>query len=243
MSLNAVSGQKIYIGGQLDDKSTDFVASDFAAQSWVEIDGWSQCGAAGDTSALISTDLINRGRTIKQKGTRNAGQMQNVFAIVPNDAGQIALIAAEGTNKNYAFRVDNNDAATARAETVTISVAAAAVFTNVAHGFAANTELVLSTSAADLPAGLVAGTVFVKTVLSADTFTVSLTAGGAAIETTDAGTGTHTVTTVPAPSKRYFVALVMTAEEAGGEANTVQSLNATVEINSNIVKVGLNPTT
>ena len=243
MSLNAVAGQKIYIGGQLEPETGDMVAGDFTSQTWVEIDGWSQCGAAGDTSALISTDLINRGRTIKQKGTRNAGQMQNVFAIVPNDAGQIALIAAEGTNKNYAFRIDNNDAATARAETVTISVATPGVFTNVAHGFAANTELVLSTSAADLPAGLTAGTVFVKTVLSADTFTVSLTAGGAAIDTSDAGSGTHTVTTVPAPSKRYFVGLVMTAEEAGGEANTVQSLNATIEINSNIVKVDLNPTT
>ncbi len=49
MSLNAVAGQKIYIGGQLDDKSTDFVAADFASQSWTEIDGWTQCGATGDT--------------------------------------------------------------------------------------------------------------------------------------------------------------------------------------------------
>lgn len=163
MSLSAVSGQKIYIGGQLDDQAADFVAADFSSQTWVEIDGWTQVGAIGDTAALISTDLVNRGRTIKQKGTRNAGQMQNVFAIIPEDAGQLALIAAEATNKNYAFRIDNNDAATSPASPV------------------------------------------------------------------------------PQPSKRYFVGLVMTAQEAGGSANTVQGLNATIEINSNIVKVAANP--
>ncbi len=154
MALNPVAGQKFFIGGQLDDKAADFVASDFAAQVWVEVDGWETVGGAGDTAALISTDLVNRGRTIKQKGTKNAGQMQNVFAIVAGDAGQTNMIAASQTNKNYAFKIENNDP----------------------------------------------------------------------------GVGGN-------PSKRYFVGLVMNAEEAGGTANTVQKLNATVEINSNIVKV------
>lgn len=163
MSLSAVAGQKIYIGGQLDDKATDFVASDFTSQTWTLIDGWTQCGAAGDTAQLITSSLINRGRDIKQKGTKNAGSMQNVFAIVPGDAGQTALIAASNTNKNYAFKIENNDAATSPASPV------------------------------------------------------------------------------PQPSKRYFVGLVMTAEEAGGSANTIQNLNSTIEINSNIVKVAHNP--
>jgi hypothetical protein len=163
MALSAVAGQKIYIGGQLEPETGDMVAGDFTSQTWVEIDGWSQCGAAGDTAALITTPLINRNRDTKQKGTRNAGQMQNVFAILPTDAGQIALIAAEKTNKNYAFKIANNDAATSPASPV------------------------------------------------------------------------------PTPSLRYFVGLVMTAEESGGAANTVQSLNATIEINSNIVKVAANP--
>lgn len=163
MSLNAVAGQKIYIGGQLEPETGDMIAGDFSGETWVEIDGWTQCGAVGDTAALITSSLINRGRDIKQKGTKNAGSMQNVFAIIPADAGQLALIAAAGTNKNYAFKIANNDAATSPASPV------------------------------------------------------------------------------PVPSLRYFVALVMTAEESGGEANTVQSLNATIEINSNIVKVAANP--
>lgn len=163
MALNAVAGQKIYIGGQLDDQADDFVAADFTSQTWVLIDGWTQAGSVGDTAQLISTDLINRGRTVKQKGTKNAGSMQNVFAIIEDDEGQIALIAASKTNKNYAFKIEGNDAATSPAS----------------------------------PA--------------------------------------------PKPTTRLFVGLVMSAEEPGGAASTIQNLNATIEINSNIVKVAKNP--
>lgn len=111
MALSPVAGQKFFIGGVLADKNSDFVESDFSGQTWVEVDGWSQAGALGDTAALISTDLINRGRTNKQKGTANAGSMQNVFAIIAGDAGQAALsVAAAPSNKsNYAFRLDGNE--------------------------------------------------------------------------------------------------------------------------------------
>ncbi|MBN9333623.1 MAG: hypothetical protein J0I64_09170, partial [Devosia sp.] len=39
------------------------------------------------------------------------------------------------------------------------------------------------------------------------------------------------------PSIRYFVALVMSASEQWDEANSVMKLNATLEIDSNIVRV------
>ncbi len=39
------------------------------------------------------------------------------------------------------------------------------------------------------------------------------------------------------PSERYFVALVMSAAEAYSEANSVMKLNATLEVDSNIVRV------
>ena len=42
---------------------------------------------------------------MKQKGARNAGSMQNVFAINSSDPGQIALIAAEQTRNNYPFKI------------------------------------------------------------------------------------------------------------------------------------------
>lgn len=163
--LYPVAGSKIFIGGVKATQAADFVAADFSAQTWVEIDGWSTYGAIGDTAQVISTDLINRGRTTKQKGTANAGSMQNVFAVIGGDAGQAALLTAgAGSNKNnYAFKIEFDDAATSP------------------------------------------------------------------------------VSPTPTPSMRYFIGLVTTAQEAGGTANTVQNLNATIEINSNIVKVAANP--
>lgn len=157
MALFPVAGMHIYIGGILSDKSTDFVAADFASQSWTEIDGWTSCGPVGDTGQLITTAVINRGRDVKQKGTANAGQMQNEFAQVgptPDPGQELVRLASVPSNKfNYAIRVDLNDAV-----------------------------------------------------------------GGA-------------------PSKRFFVALVMNFEESGGGANTIRMVKSTFEINSNIVRV------
>lgn len=107
-----VAGAKFYIGGAaMATQADDFDASDFASVSWTEIDGWETMGAVGDTAQIITTSLINRGRDVKQKGTRNAGSMQNQFAVLPTDAGQIALIAAEATRNNYPFKIEFDDAA------------------------------------------------------------------------------------------------------------------------------------
>jgi len=111
MGLLPVADSKIFIGDQTDDKSTDFVAADLDGLTYVEVDGWETMGGVGDTATLITTALINRGRDIKQKGTSNGGSMENQFAIVPGDAGQVALrAAAEGGNKrNYAFKIEFPD--------------------------------------------------------------------------------------------------------------------------------------
>lgn len=155
-TLFPVSGCKIYIGGVKSNQDADFVEADFSAVTWTQIKGWSTSGAFGDTAQVITTSLIDTGRDVKQKGTANSGQMQNVFAFNALDAGQIALLSASSPSdkNNYAFKVELNDA--------------------VASG---------------------------------------------------------------APSKRYFVGLVMSAEEANGAANTIRNLNSNVEINSNIVRV------
>lgn len=106
--LSPVAGAKIYIGGA-KARSSAFVAADFAAEVWTEIKGWEQAGKLGSAGSLISTDLIGEDMTVKQKGVRNNGQMQNVFSVVNGDAGQAALSAAEATNSNYAFKILYND--------------------------------------------------------------------------------------------------------------------------------------
>jgi hypothetical protein len=107
--LFPVAGAKISIGGVLPAEIGDMVASDFASQTWVEIDGWEQAGEYGDAANIISTPLINRGRVVKQKGTRDAGDMENRFAIITGDAGMTAVVAAERTRNAYAFRVVYDD--------------------------------------------------------------------------------------------------------------------------------------
>lgn len=78
------------------------------------------------------------------------------------------------------------------ASTVTISIAAPGVVTWAAHGLSANDTIRFTTTGA-LPTGLAINTTYyVKTVLSANTFTVSATAGGAAITTSGTQSGTQT---------------------------------------------------
>lgn len=110
-TLFPVAGSKIYIGSAaMATTDTDWVASDFTGISWLEIDAWTQMGAFGDAAEAIRTNLINRGRTVKQKGTRDAGSMENVFALSLSDPGQQQVIAADKTNLEWPVRIDFDDA-------------------------------------------------------------------------------------------------------------------------------------
>lgn len=81
---------------------------------------------------------------------------------------------------------------TGRQTDVTISNASPGVVTWNSHGLVANDAIEFATTGT-LPSPLIAGTTYyVKTVLNANTFTLSATAGGAAINTTTAGSGVHT---------------------------------------------------
>lgn len=100
-----VAGSRFYIGGVVADQSADFVEADFNGQSWVEVDGWQQMGDLGEEPNIITTSLINRNRDKAQKGTRQVVTMENRFTIFSTDAGQLACIAAEADDDNYAFKV------------------------------------------------------------------------------------------------------------------------------------------
>ena len=110
MAIYATNGAKLYIGGVLAQKSADFDDLDFAAQTWVEIGETEGLGSVGDTSAEITFDGIASQRTRRLKGTRNAGTMDVVCGIDYDDPGQIALLAAEKTPHDHAFKLVLNDA-------------------------------------------------------------------------------------------------------------------------------------
>ncbi|MCE6960578.1 hypothetical protein LAZ40_16255 [Cereibacter sphaeroides] len=106
----ATNGSKIYIGGVIADPAADVTATTFAAQSWTEIKELESLGTFGDSASEITFEAINQARTKRLKGTRNAGSMDIVCGLDYSDAGQLALIAAEKTISDYAFRVVFNDA-------------------------------------------------------------------------------------------------------------------------------------
>lgn len=236
-TLYPVAGCRYYIGAAVNLPDIDVVEADFASVAWTEVKNYMEAGSLGDAAALITTPLIDRKRDLKQKGTRNAPSRQDNFAATPGDAGQIAILAAEKTEYNYPFRVDLNDTPIPKSTTVTISVATPGVITWTGHGLAANTPVVFTTTGA-LPTGLTAGTTYyVKTVLDANTFTVSATPGGTVINTSSTQSGVHTGTTQPVPSKRFFMGLVTAATEGFGGPNNVRQLQTTVEPNTNTVRV------
>ena len=77
---------------------------------------------------------------------------------------------------------------------VTISNASPAIVTEAAHGLTANKEVFFTTTGA-LPTGLTVDVIYyvVGASITTNTFEVSATSGGSAINTSSAGSGTHTL--------------------------------------------------
>ncbi len=86
---------------------------------------------------------------------------------------------------------------------VTVTQASPAVVTWIDHGLKPNTPVTFVTSGA-LPTGLDIGTrYYVRSVLGVDSFTVSASQGGAAIDTTIAGSGVHRALATPVLPTSY----------------------------------------
>jgi len=115
------------------------------------------------------------------------------YALKPD--GSVAVFAA---TVDRLYLLDNTTfgwrPVTKPANVSSISVGSPAVIT-FTNAFAANDPVVFSTTGA-LPTGLIAGTVYhvAATGLSGSAFSVSTTPGGALINTSGAGSGTHAVT-------------------------------------------------
>lgn len=240
MALQAVAGSKIYIGTRVAQKGTVTLA-DFAGQeaNWVAIGGWTQSGSLGDTQETITQNFIEENRTRMIKGTRAGSSMENTFAPLPNDAGQIRFKAAIEDCSPYAFKVEWGAGCVAQS-IVTISVASPGVITWAGgHGLVVGAPVVFSNQGGALPTGLTAGTVYyvVAAGLTPTTFSVALTPGGSAIATTVAGTGVHTATAQPVGQTDLFYGLAMPGAKQGGEANTPVLRTFAISVDSNIVEV------
>ena len=100
-----------------------------------------------------------------------------------------SIIVSGFSNTSFNGEFTVTSSAVGKSSVVTISFASPGVVTWINHGLIAN-EPVYFTSSQTMPTGLTANTVyFVKTVLDANTFTVSSAVGGAAINTSSTGAG------------------------------------------------------
>ena len=136
--LLATAKTKIFIGPATLYPGRSMTAADFTAvgAGWTRILGTTNLGTAGDKSELITSNQIDSGdgeaRTRKAKGTRNAGSMELVMDLNPDDPGQIALIAAEKSRSTFAFKVEFDDAPQGGTSSTRLFVA---LVTSAAEGF------------------------------------------------------------------------------------------------------------
>lgn len=240
MTIFTTAGSKLYIGAAYSAQiNGDLEEADFSGQTWTEIQPLESFGSLGDTSNPVNFAEVGNARVRKLKGQRDAGDMAVVAGIDYADPGQIAVLAAEKTPYNYAFRIVFADAPPVKSKTATISIAAPGVISWAAHGLAAGTPVKFATTGA-LPTGLTAGTTYYVAAsgLTSDEFSVAATPGGSAITTTGSQSGVHTGSSVPKGSERLFVAKVMSASENLDGADNVMKLNMSLGIDSNIVRVG-----
>lgn len=117
MAINANKNSKLFISPVPVVADTINAMSDGNAitffqgiSDWIEVEELEDLGTAGDTSEAITFTAINNSRVRKLKGPKDAGTQSVVVGRDPLDDGQEALIVAEGTDYNYAFRLVLNDA-------------------------------------------------------------------------------------------------------------------------------------
>jgi hypothetical protein len=118
MAIHRTAGSKFFIGPVTDPDTIEALTDENAVLAFEEISGWVEVeeiedlGELGDTAEEITFTALNNRRVRKMKGPRNAGTMAVVVGRDPLDDGQAALVAAERTDFNYAFKVEYNDART-----------------------------------------------------------------------------------------------------------------------------------
>jgi len=226
MALAKIAGTAIYIGGPIDYQ-TEYEAADFTGQSWTRITQATNIGDLGAEQAMISQAIVDNNTTLYAKGTISFPIMTNTFAPLPGDAGQTNFAQAQKACKPYAFRIVwGSDCE--EISTVAISVATPGVVTWAGHGFANGTPVVFTTTGA-LPTGLTAGVTYYVVDAATDAFSVAATPGGAAIDTTAAGSGTHTATAVPVGETDYIAGYALFGTKTGGDSSAARLWNAPIQ--------------
>lgn len=172
---------------------------DSAASNALKFATVSSVATAGSVSSIggltgaitLGSGLTTSGGTTILADPAMIGEVRQVaFNRVPTN-----FLAADGSTKSRTTFASLYAALVVSA-VVTVTVASPAVMTWTSNSLQNNDPILLSTTGA-LPTGLAAATKYYVKGLSGNTFNLSLTPGGAAINTTGTQSGTHTGTNAP----------------------------------------------
>lgn len=213
MDASPSAGTKLYMGTTALVGLTD---------TYIEVAGIESIPEFGRAyNEVTFTPLAERG-VQKYKGSFNDGSVSVPLAKNLSDAGQAALLAGLATDFDYNFKVEANDKVAPISATVTIAPGTPGVVTHVDHTFVDGTAVKFTTTGT-LPGALVADTTYYVVDADEDEYSVAATKGGAAmaVAASPAGSGTHTVTSVPTNSVIYFKAKVMSFTNNPGNVDAV----------------------
>lgn len=106
------AGCKLFIGtAAVTIPTTGAVdATFFDTVTWEPVGELTDLGELGDSAEEITADIINRGRRVRSKGTKDAGMMNVTALSDSDDTGQEAMIDAEGTDNDWPFKIELTDA-------------------------------------------------------------------------------------------------------------------------------------
>lgn len=119
MAVSKTAGARFYIGpvlnpdtvGAMSEASALTYFEGISGGDWDEVGEIESFGDLGDNSEVATFASVADRRVRKFKTTRDAGTMTIVCGKDELDDGQLAMIAAEKTDFNYAFKLVYNDAA------------------------------------------------------------------------------------------------------------------------------------
>ncbi|MGQ0446148.1 MAG: phage tail protein [Beijerinckiaceae bacterium] len=194
----------------------DQVGIDFAAYGATPQTPWGYLSSYGKQSLgynglfyfAASHFALGSSPSLPQFSIEVRGPLHASAGINANDADPALIIQEFLTNAQYGvlFPAASIDATTLLASpvssTVTITIASPAVITWTAHGLS-NGQAVRFTTTGALPTGLAAATVYFVLAATTNTFQVSATPGGAAINTSGSQSGVHTAATVGSSYQAY----------------------------------------
>ena len=154
-----------------------------------------------EAAATFTTLTMSQGATAAKVRLTSAGAHGLTTAVATNKNVYVSWASGIGVNGLYNCTVASTDTTglyididyAYLSSTVTISIATPGVITWTGHGRVANDTIRITTTGS-LPTGLTASTTtyYVKTVLDANTFTVSASSSGTVIDTTGTQSGVHT---------------------------------------------------